>query len=135
MGSTQLFEKKSFFKTVFDLDLFAPVADQNDYGARNKKKMGPGKLGANSYVPAGLTRAEYEKLRAGEAAKKEANYKRNVAKAGVFEDYTEFYKKRGTDIAQDWYKSVTGGHRMAKTKYDWSGESDKPLWAKSPGKK
>lgn len=35
--STQL--QKSFFKTVFDMDLFAPVSDQNDYGARNKKNV------------------------------------------------------------------------------------------------
>lgn len=32
-------EKKSFFRTVFDMDLFAPKADQNDYGARNKKNV------------------------------------------------------------------------------------------------
>ena len=57
-----------------------------------------------------------------EAAKKEANYKRNVAKAGVFEDYTEFYTKRGTDTKQAWAKDVNLGHRMAKTKYDWSGK-------------
>ena len=37
--STELAEKKTFFKTVFDMDLFAPVADQNDYGARNKKNV------------------------------------------------------------------------------------------------
>jgi len=53
-----------------------------------------------------------------------------VKKAGVFEDYTEWYKKRGTDTSQAWAKTATNGHRMAKTKYDWSGLSDKPLWAK-----
>ena len=37
--STQLHEKKSFFSTVFDMDLFAPKSDQNDYGARNKKNV------------------------------------------------------------------------------------------------
>ena len=131
--STQLY--KSIFQVVSDMDLFAPKKDQNDYGARNKKKLGTGKLSDNSYVPAGLTKAQYEKIRAGEAKKKADNYQRNVNKAGVFQDYTEFYIKRGTDTANDWYKSVTGGHDMAKTKYDWSGQSnDAPLWAKEAGK-
>ena len=81
--------------------------------------MKTGNIGANSYVPAGLTAAEYQKIRAKDDAKKEANYQRNVAKAGVFEDYTEWYKKRGTDTSQAWAKSATRGHRMAKTKYDF----------------
>jgi hypothetical protein len=58
-----------------------------------------------------------------------------VKKAGIFEDYTEFYIKRGTDTKQDWKKDVNLGHRMAKTKYDWSDLSDKPLWAKMVGTK
>jgi hypothetical protein len=53
-----------------------------------------------------------------------------VKKAGIFEDYTEFYIKRGTDTKQGWKKDVTLGHRMAKTKYDWDKLSDKPLYAK-----
>jgi hypothetical protein len=32
-------EKQSFFSTVFGMDLFAPNADVNDYGARDKKKV------------------------------------------------------------------------------------------------
>ena len=32
-------EKKTLFKTIFDMDLFAPVKTQNDYGARNSKKV------------------------------------------------------------------------------------------------
>lgn len=32
-------EKKPFFSQIFDLDLFAPVATQNDYGARAKKNV------------------------------------------------------------------------------------------------
>jgi hypothetical protein len=58
-------------------------------------------------------------MRDGETAKKKSNYDRNVKKAGVFEDYTEFYIKRGTDNDQSWKKSATLGHRMAKTKYDY----------------
>eukprot|EP00551_Chaetoceros_affinis_P012681 CAMPEP_0203663896 /NCGR_PEP_ID=MMETSP0090-20130426/1396_1 /ASSEMBLY_ACC=CAM_ASM_001088 /TAXON_ID=426623 /ORGANISM="Chaetoceros affinis, Strain CCMP159" /LENGTH=158 /DNA_ID=CAMNT_0050526941 /DNA_START=62 /DNA_END=538 /DNA_ORIENTATION=+ len=130
-STTQLSaEKKSFFKTVFDMDLFAPKADQNDYGARSKKTLTRGEITGKSYIPAGLTAEQYKKIRAAEDKKKADNYQRNVKKAGVFEDYTEFYKKRGTDVGESWFKSPTRGHRMAKTKYDWSGDSDKPLWAK-----
>jgi len=118
-------EKKSFFKTVFEMDLFAPKADQNDYGARNKKNLGSGSLGANSYVPAGLTKAEYEAIRKGDDKKKADNYARNVAKAGKFLDYTQFYLDRGTDVNENWAKNKnTLGHRMAKTKYDWSGKQN-----------
>ena len=123
--------QESLFDKVFGLDLFSPVKDQNDYGARNKKKLIIGDIKeGKSYVPAGLSATEYNKFRATEAAKKKANYERNVKKAGIFENYTEFYKKRGTDASQEWAKSATKGHRMAKTKYDWTGLSDKPLWAK-----
>jgi hypothetical protein len=122
-------EKKPFFSQVFDLDLFAPVADVNDYGARKKKKIASGKITEKSYVPTGLSKAQYEKIRAAEIAKKEANYQKNAAKAGKFQDFTEWYKKRGTDISDAWIKGVTRGHEMVKTKYDWSGLGDKKLWA------
>ena len=81
-----------------------------------------GKITDKSYVPAGLTRAQYEKIRADEQAKKEANYQKNAKKAGIFEDFTEFYLKRGTDEGGSWLKSKTLGHRMVKTKYDFSGQ-------------
>ena len=118
------------------MDLFSPVQTQNDYGARNGKNLKQGTItNGKSYVPAGLTAEQYNKVRAAETKKKADNYARNVKKAGVFEDYTEFYKQRGTDVGEAWFKSPTRGHRMAKTKYDWSGDSDKPLWAKKGGKK
>lgn len=102
------------------MDLFDPVKDQNDYGARNKKNIAVGKISkGSSYVPAGMSADEYNKIRSNEAAKKKANYERNVKKAGIFVDYTDWYKKRGTDNSQKWAKSVTKGHEMAKTKYDW----------------
>merc|ERR1719329_279297 len=105
------------------MDLFAPKADQNTYGARDKKNLKVGKITSNSYVPQGLSAKQYAEIRKKEQAKKQANYKRNVAKAGVFEDYTDFYIKRGTDLSQDWAKNKnTLGHRFAKTKYDWSGK-------------
>ena len=31
--------KKSLFTTIFEMDLFAPVSTQNDYGARNGKNV------------------------------------------------------------------------------------------------
>lgn len=122
--ATSLAEKKSVAATIFGMDLFAPVSDQNDYGARNKKNLAQGKIGSNSYVPNGLSAAQYNAIRDKETAKKKANYDRNVAKAGKFLDYTKFYTERGTDTNQSWFKSVTRGHRMAKTKFDWSGKTD-----------
>lgn len=86
-----------------------------------------GKIEAGkSYVPQGLTAAQYQKFREQEAKKKADNYSRNVKKAGIFTDYTEWYKKRGTDLSDAWAKNKnTLGHNMAKTKYDWSGNGDR----------
>ena len=80
--------------------------------------MSTAKLGSNSYIPAGLSKAEYEKVRAADEAKKNANYQKNVAKAGKFLDFTKFYLDRGTDTNQQWAKSATRGHTMAKLKYE-----------------
>jgi len=82
-----------------------------------------GVLSGKSYVPDGLSKAQYEKIRKTEVNKKEANYQRNVKKAGIFMDYTDFYIKRGTDTKDDWIRTVTRGHDMAKTKFDWSGST------------
>merc|ERR1712157_364412 len=95
-------------------DLFAPDTAVNTYGARDRKKLATGKITDKSYVPAGLTAEQYAKIRGADAKKKADNYARNVKKAGVFEDYTEFYKARGTDTNESWSKSVTKGHRMAR---------------------
>lgn len=121
-SSTALNE--SLFTKIANMDLWAPVKDSNDYGARKAKKLSPGSLSTKSYVPDGLSKGQYANLRKQEAAKKAANYDRNVKKAGKFLDYTLFYKQRGTDTGADWKKSVTLGHRMAKTKYDWQGKPD-----------
>ncbi|KAI2501245.1 hypothetical protein MHU86_13189 [Fragilaria crotonensis] len=117
-------EKKPFFSQIFDLDLFAPVATQNDYGARTKKNVQIGKITEKSYIPAGLSAAEYQKIREAEKKKKDSIYQKNVAKAGKFQDFTKFYIQRGTDTDDKWVKSVTRGHTMAKTKYDFSGAKD-----------
>lgn len=117
------------------MDLFAPVSTQNDYGARGKKGLKVGTIGKNSYVPDGLSAAEYNKVRGKDQKKKDAFYSKNVAKAGKFKDYTEFYIKRGTDVNDKWAKSASLGHDMAKTKYDWSGKvNEVPLSFKQPTK-
>lgn len=85
-------------------------------------QLGTGKLSAKSYVPDGLTLAQYEAQRSKETKGKADNYQRNVAKAGKFLDYTQFYIDRGTDTNESWNKDINKGHRMCKTKYDWSGE-------------
>mmetsp|Transcript_29290 Transcript_29290/g.52969 ORF Transcript_29290/g.52969 Transcript_29290/m.52969 type:complete len:165 (+) Transcript_29290:55-549(+) len=117
-------EKKPFFESVFSMDLFAPNPEVNTYGARAKKNLKLGSIGSNSYIPDGLSQAEYDKIRQNDLKKREENYKRNVAKAGKFEDFTEWYQKRGTDLNQGWIKDITRGHRMVKTKYDFSGSKD-----------
>lgn len=107
---------------IFGLDLFDP--SRNKYGAREKKNVKTGSLTDKSYIPAGLSKSEYEKIRARDAAKKEASYKKNVQKAFKFEDFTQFYLKRGTTEGGNWLKAPARGHRMAKTKFDWSGTAD-----------
>jgi hypothetical protein len=107
---------------IFGMDLFD--ASGNKYGARSKKNLVTGKITEKSYIPNGLTKAQFEAVRAKDAAKKAAKYDVNVKKAGKFMDYTQFYLKRGTELNQDWKKSVTLGHSMAKTKFDWSGKTD-----------
>jgi len=109
---------------VFNMDLYAPVADQNDYGARRNKKLTKGKLSQKSYVPAGMSKAQYEKVRAKDVKKKNDFYEYNVKKGGKFKFFYDFYKNRGTDTKDDW-RDVTNSHTMAKTKYDWQGDEDK----------
>jgi len=121
-ASTQL--QEGLFKKISNMDLWAPVSDSNDYGGRKNKNLKTGKLTEKSYIPSGLTKAQYEKIRGDTDKKKDANYKRNVAKAGVFTDYTDFYLKRGSDENGKWMNLPNKGHDMAKTKYDWSGEKD-----------
>jgi len=108
---------------VFDMDLYAPVSDQNDYGARNKKNLKTGQLSKKSYVPDGMSKAQYEKIRAKDTKSKRDNYQKNVATAGKFSYFYDFYKNRGTDLKDTW-RDVTNGHTMAKTKYDWQGDDD-----------
>mmetsp|Transcript_1417 Transcript_1417/g.3138 ORF Transcript_1417/g.3138 Transcript_1417/m.3138 type:complete len:164 (-) Transcript_1417:98-589(-) len=121
-GARASTELNSLFDRVTGMDLF--TREKSFYGAREQKNLKQGKIEAGkSYVPAGLSAAEYQKFRETEAKKKRDNYERNVKKAGVFTDYTDFYLKRGTDTSQAWAKNKnTLGHTFAKTKYDWSGK-------------
>jgi hypothetical protein len=105
---------------IFGMDLYN--RDGNKYGARAKKNLKVGELKDNSYIPAGLTKAQYAAIRQKEQQKKEQNYQRNVAKAFKFTDFTEWYKKRGTSLDFAWKKDINLGHDMAKTKYDWTGK-------------
>lgn len=118
--STQLNE--SIFRKISNMDLWEPVKNSNEYGARGKKNIKTGTLTDRSYVPSGLTKAQYEKIRADADSKKAANYQKNVAKAGKFIDFTDWYIQRGTSEGGNWLKAPNLGHRMAKTKFDWSGE-------------
>jgi len=117
-------ELNAIFDAIANLDLFAPKKGQNDYGARKNKVLKVGNINEKkSYVPSGLTAGQYNSMRTQAQKKKDANYARNVSKAGIFENFTEFYKKRGTDTTGSWY-GVTNGHKMVKTKFDWSGKVD-----------
>lgn len=117
-------EVKALFDDIFSMDLFSPVADQNNYGARNNKNIKTGQVGQGSYVPAGLTLSQYQKIRDGDAQKKAAKYQKNAAKAGKFLGFDQFYEKRGTAEGGSWLKAPGRGHTFAKTKYDYSGSQD-----------
>ena len=73
------------FSTISNMDRWAPVKDSNNYGGCSKKNMKTGKTTNDSYIPSGLTKAQYEKIRSDTDKKKAANYQRNVAKAGMFD--------------------------------------------------
>lgn len=121
-SSTKL---SALFDDIFGMDLFTPKKDQNDYGARNKmNKIKVGKVGSGSYVPAGLTLAQYQKIRDADAAKAKNNYEKNVKKAFKFQSFDDFYNKRGTAEGGAWLSAPGRGHTFTKTKYDYSGAKD-----------
>jgi len=122
-GRSKLAKSPSVFDRVSNMDLYAPVKTQNDYGARRGKNLSQGKLAQNSYVPSGMSKAEYQKVRQKDKKKKDDFYNYNVEKGGKFKFFYDFYKNRGTDTKDNW-RDVTNKHTMAKTKYDWQGDSD-----------
>ena len=101
---------------IANMDLWTPKKDQNKYGARANKNLKTGSIGSNGYVPDGLTASQYNQIRAEEAAKKEAKYQKNKAKAFKFLDFTDFYLKRGTDEGGKWLKSAGRGHEFVKVR-------------------
>jgi hypothetical protein len=80
-----------------------------------------------SYVPTGLTAAQYKNVRDKDQKKKDDGYKRNINKAFKFQDFDQFYLKRGTSPDGAWLKSAGRGHTFAKTKYDYSGTGKAPM--------
>ena len=80
-----------------------------------------------SYVPAGLTAEQYKKVRAADQQKKDETYKKNVSKAFKFQDFDQFYLKRGTSEGGAWLKAAGRGHTFAKTKYDYTGSRTAPM--------
>ena len=115
------------WSVVCDLPSFSPdsysVQRTSVCRLTNGVQTSVGSIGANSYVPAGLSADEYRKVRAKDASKAKAKYDYNVKKAGKFLGFDEFYQKRGTDPSGTWLKAPGRGHRFAKTKYDYSGSS------------
>lgn len=112
-------KKNPFFSQVFEMDLWKDRADSNMYNARSTKNLKPAAIKkGTSYVPSGLTAAQYASVRSKDYKTSEANYKRNAAKGGVYQNFTAWYTKRGTDSSATW-RGVTNGHSFAKTKYDW----------------
>lgn len=77
------------------------------------------KLGKNSYVPAGLTAAQYQKIRDQDEAKKNSNYQGYASKAFKFITLDTFTKAREVSKGDSIVKDVTRGHTMAKLKYDY----------------
>jgi hypothetical protein len=123
--STSITQQNALADRIFGMDLFAPKKDQNNYGARAKKDIKVGTLTNKSYIPNGLTQAEYDKIRKAEFAKKQSKYQEKEKKAFKFIDYTEWYTKRGTELDKgSWYADINKGHTMVKTKFDWSGKKD-----------
>jgi len=108
---------------IFEMDLWKPVSKSNEYGARRGKDIRQGKLAKNSYVPAGMSKAEYEKIRTTESRKKTDRYNKYAAVGEEYGDFQDFYAQRGTDSNAQW-RGTTNGHTMCKTKYDWQGDGD-----------
>ena len=99
------------------------------FGGGKKKtdfKVNEGTANKGTYVPDGLTKAQYDKVLAEEAKKKAAKAKK-FPKGKEVETLTEWMNNeakkgnKGTDL-------LTKGHRMVKAKYsDWYIDSNPQL--------
>lgn len=74
-----------------------------------------------------MTADQYKKVRDQDQKKKDDTYKKNVNKAFKFQDFDQFYLKRGTAPDGAWLKAAGRGHTFAKTKYDYSGTGKAPM--------
>lgn len=88
------------------------------FGGGKKKdfKVNEGTANKGTYIPAGLTKAQYDKILADEAAKKDKKAKK-FPKGKQVETLTEWMlaeEKKGNSGAD----LLTKGHRMVKAKYD-----------------
>jgi hypothetical protein len=77
----------ALFDSIIGMDLFAPV---KDHDARAKKNIKLGSLTEWSYIPTGMSKAEYARIRKSGKDKKDKNYAANVGKAFKFIVYTEW---------------------------------------------
>ena len=76
-----------------------------------------GKLTNNSYVPSGMSKAEYDKIRTKEKQSKEQKHNKYAGKKDEYGEFQDFYAQHGTDKNAAW-------RTMCKTKYDWQGDDD-----------
>jgi len=109
---------------IFGMDLWAPISKSNDFGARTGKKLQAAALGRNSYVPEGLSKADYMKVRNNDDQKKKKQYSKVMSKVGSSTSFYSWYKSRGTDKGDKWLDADGRGHAFAKTKYNWGAEDD-----------
>jgi len=115
-------EKKTIFRRINEMDLYAPFKTKNEFGARSKKDLRVGKIDAKkSYIPSGMNAAQYTAMRNKEQSNKDARYAK--AKANTFTVFTDWYIKRGTDVSDNWRETLLKGHTMVKTKYDWQADA------------
>ncbi len=108
------------------------------FGGGKKKsnfKVNEGTANKGTYVPDGLTKAQYEKVLAEEAKAKETKQKK-FPKGKVVETLSDWMNAEAKKGNRD-EDLLTNGHRMVKAKYaDWYIDSNPQLTrAKGKGKK
>merc|ERR1711865_372770 len=121
-SSTTTALQGSLFDGIAGMDLYAPKKDQNEYGARKKKKLSVGKIQAGkSYVPDGLT-AKHTKVSVPNNRRRRNRITPATLRRRVCLKITPTFTRSVVPISQDWAKNKnTLGHRFAKTKFDWAG--------------
>ena len=107
------------------------------FGGGKKKtefKVNEGTANKGTYVPDGLTKAQYDKVLAEESKRKDAKAKK-FPKGKQVETLSEWMNKEAAKGNKD-TDLLTKGHRMVKAKYaDWYIESNPQLTRGKSGKK